>query len=54
LQTLVQLDFLDATLIRATGEWHRSARVCHANYSPGAENVAIGYPHRLTDIVDAV
>jgi hypothetical protein len=47
-QAAAEVKFDDFSLLRESWPWFHDARLIGANYSPGASNVAMGWPHRLT------
>lgn len=47
LQSPVQAEVRDESLLTGTWAWFKSARLVGANYSPGAGNVSMGWPHGI-------
>jgi uncharacterized protein len=47
LQTRIEVDIQDDSLLAAHFAWFRAARLVGANYSPGLERIWMGRPHRV-------
>jgi hypothetical protein len=46
-QQKVEVRLLDDSLLRETASWFEGAKLAGANYSPGVEDVWMGWPHKL-------